>query len=476
MVDSLHQIWSEVLKVPIFSNCDDFYAIGGNSLLAIQLYYKIKKSLNTDISFNYLLVRPLTIEGLAHAIVFPHVGKDAVDSHQQVKYDIEAFRKMNINFQKAGRANVVFLTGATGFIGSHILSELLCIQSISSIYCLVRANNSFDGFDRVVNALNQFNLKSNHLGKIKIVIGNLSEEKFGLGHNDWVNMSKVVDTIVSCGALVNFELSYLSLRNVNTLSTQTLMELASLGTKKSFHFVSSLAVFGIDHSVICDLKKFDESLNNKLVPASGYAQSKFASEKMIGFAIDKGLSANIYRLGEVMPSSVFGIPNPRSLYHLFIKDIIRLGFFPRVRNYYDYLPIDFVAKFVVRLIIGKIDHNKNIFNICHPIGLAFGILTDLLCDRFLLVGPIESKKLFCLMNDNPSVNTGIGAVINFYFNKNFVRYSNGEFDMFELFFLKEMNQIIQSNTSSKLLELGMVYPTLDQHTIIPYVDYLVADT
>ena len=48
--------------------------------------------------------------------------------------------------------SVVFLTGATGFLGSQILRQLLALASVSKVIVLVRARDASAGFERIVAA------------------------------------------------------------------------------------------------------------------------------------------------------------------------------------------------------------------------------------------------------------------------------------------------------------------------------------
>jgi len=65
--ETLTQIWSEVLKVKRVSVEDNFFEIGGHSLLAVQVISRIRKILEVEVSVRSIFEQPL-ISGLAEQV------------------------------------------------------------------------------------------------------------------------------------------------------------------------------------------------------------------------------------------------------------------------------------------------------------------------------------------------------------------------------------------------------------------------
>jgi acyl carrier protein len=63
----IHNIWSDALKIKDFSIDDNFFEIGGNSLLAIFVFSKIKSSFDIELSLRVFFDSP-RIKDLAEAI------------------------------------------------------------------------------------------------------------------------------------------------------------------------------------------------------------------------------------------------------------------------------------------------------------------------------------------------------------------------------------------------------------------------
>ena len=51
-------IWKDVLKIKKNSSSDNFFAIGGTSLLAIQLIYKLNEAFNIDLPLSIIFDSP----------------------------------------------------------------------------------------------------------------------------------------------------------------------------------------------------------------------------------------------------------------------------------------------------------------------------------------------------------------------------------------------------------------------------------
>jgi acyl carrier protein len=76
MERKLASIWSEVLGVDKVGIHDDFFDLGGHSLLVLQVYSRIKEELGTDVSLRRFFELP-TIAGLAEAIPGQRMPKAA---------------------------------------------------------------------------------------------------------------------------------------------------------------------------------------------------------------------------------------------------------------------------------------------------------------------------------------------------------------------------------------------------------------
>ncbi|MFM5892271.1 MAG: SDR family oxidoreductase, partial [Dolichospermum sp.] len=129
----------------------------------------------------------------------------------------------------------IFLTGATGFLGAYLLSELLH-KTTADIYCLTRCINREDGKNRLQKDLEFYLLwEETFSDRIIPVVGDLSQPLLGLSEEDFKKLAKTIDIIYHNGAYVNSARPYSSLKPANVLGTQEVIRLASILQTKPIH-------------------------------------------------------------------------------------------------------------------------------------------------------------------------------------------------------------------------------------------------
>ncbi len=190
----------------------------------------------------------------------------------------------------------ILITGAAGFIGSHLVEHLL---------------------DNGVRA-NELRL----LIPKKESLKNLPKKDFEILRGDIRNVNDVkkavngVEIIYHLAALiVKKEYSKKDYFDVNTDGTKNLIKLANKRKLKKFIFFSSVAIYGLP---ICkgDMKNIDE--NSPKSPCEVYGESKLKAEEIL---INSKLPYAIIR-----PTSVYG-PRDHSSFSNFVRAIKNHYFF-----------------------------------------------------------------------------------------------------------------------------------------------------
>ncbi|MEA5505986.1 amino acid adenylation domain-containing protein [Halotia wernerae UHCC 0503] len=372
--EQLAIIWTELLKVKQVGIEDNFFDLGGHSLLLTQLIFQIRQTWKIELPLSSLLEMP-TIASLAQSIeTAQKMGSStlAITLNNQIDWQAEAVLDSTIRPEICCKyatepATKILLTGATGFIGAFLLYELLQ-QTHTEMYCLVRATNAEEGKKRIQSCLESYLLWDESFSfRIIPVLGNLSEPLLGLSRQNFQGLAELIDVIYHNGAWVHHTFPYSTLKGANVLGTQEVLRLASQVKVKPVHFISTNGMFSPKGYSGVKIVQEQDNLNDYQVPSGGYTQSKWVAEKLVNIARDRGFPVSIYRLGRVSGHSKTGVFNQNDFLYRLIIGCIKLEKVPDGNMIEDMAPVDYVSKAVVHLSrqeksIGKAFHFVN----CQP--------------------------------------------------------------------------------------------------------------
>ncbi|MGW1915754.1 thioester reductase domain-containing protein [Streptomyces sp. NPDC002076] len=235
----------------------------------------------------------------------------------------------------------ILLTGATGFLGSHMLLDLLR-HSDAHVYCLVRAADEEAAVTRLGEALRSYRLpwSSEVRRRVTVLPGDIRRPRLGLSDELWHTLAHELDSVVGVAAAVDFLRGYQSLRASNVLGALTLAELAATGRPKPLHHISSIAVF---NEVGITSMGEDDPLAHVDRLVSGYDQSKWAAEVALRRARDHGLVVTALRPGGIGGHTKTGAYNPQDLSSGLISAFGRFRTVPAFRCL-NAAPVDWVSR------------------------------------------------------------------------------------------------------------------------------------
>ncbi|WP_149824440.1 thioester reductase domain-containing protein [Streptomyces tailanensis] len=241
----------------------------------------------------------------------------------------------------------ILLTGATGFLGSHMLLDLLR-HSDAHVYCLVRAADETAAATRLGEALKSYKLpwSSEIRRRITVLPGDIRQPHLGLSDDLWNSLAHELDSIVGVAAAVDFLRGYHSLRQSNVLGALTLAELAATGRPKPLHHISSVAVF---NEVGITAMGEDDPLAHIDRLIAGYDQSKWAAEVALRRARDHGLIVTAMRPGGIGGHTKTGAYNPQDLSSGFLSAFGRFRTVPAF-HYLNAAPVDWVSRTAVAVV------------------------------------------------------------------------------------------------------------------------------
>ncbi|WP_454907644.1 amino acid adenylation domain-containing protein [Variovorax gossypii] len=341
--EALAALWAETLRVERVGIHDNFFELGGHSLMAIQLGMRIREKLRADFPHAEVYNRP-TVAELAAWLDNAGGAAEALDLSRELELPPHIRGQGTTPPREPER---VFLTGASGFVGSHLLAALLRGTS-ARVVCHVRAEDEASGRRKLQRTLAQRQLSAVWDDeRIKVVTGDLGAARLGLDDSAVQLVRDGCDAIYHCAAQVDFLHPYASLKAANVDSVVTLLEWTAQGRPKVMHYVSTLAV--IDQNNQGGTVTESSALDSWRGLVDGYSQSKWVADALARQAQARGLPVAIYRLGAVTGDHTHAICNAADLIWRVAHLYADLEAIPDMDLPLNLTPVDDVARAILGL-------------------------------------------------------------------------------------------------------------------------------
>ncbi|MEU9199926.1 thioester reductase domain-containing protein [Streptomyces sp. NPDC048332] len=342
----------------------DFFDAGGTSVDAVTLVAGLARDFGLELSLDdvfadarprSLAARALSTDGSApQALPVPaHGPRAAAGTGTDADLDLilaDLARADGLPWARRPEAappRRVLLTGATGFLGGHMLLDLLR-HSDAHVFCLVRAADEDEGTARLGAALKRFSLpwSGEIRRRVTVLPGDLRLPRLGLADERWDGLAGELDSVVSVGAAVDFLRGYPSLRQSNVIGPLTLAELAATGRPKPLHHVSSIAVF---NEIGIESMGEDDPVAHIDGLVAGYDKSKWAAEAALRRAREHGLVVTLLRPGGIGGHTRTGASNPQDLSSGMMSVFSRFRTVPAFRHL-NAAPVEWVSRVAVAAI------------------------------------------------------------------------------------------------------------------------------
>ena len=370
-----------------------------------QIIYNIIKSNSTiqDFSIKDDFINDLGIDSLTISTIFSELSFYKLKLQDLYTYsNIEALAKFidtgsnekrTITFKDLEVKNNskefditnILLTGTTGFLGIHLLKELLLEKKVKKVYCIIRNKEFKTGNERLKERIDfYFGKRNKEINKLidkKVIVlnGNITKEKLGLQNKDYINLRKNITTVINCGANVRHYCKLDELIRDNVDSVKNVMEFCKRNINLAH--ISTLSIAGFKNDKTLN-KVFDENtfyikqeFNN-----NPYLISKCMAEELL---IESNLpNIKIFRLGNIMPrisDGKFQINYNQNAFINAIRNIIISKKIPQeiMDTLVEFSPVDECSKSIMKII--KSDTKSKIFHV--------------VSDKFLTI-----KELFGILN------------------------------------------------------------------------------
>ncbi|KAI2634540.1 putative aminoadipate protein [Xylaria nigripes] len=372
---------------------DSFFDLGGHSLLAQQLLLTFRREFHADITIN-ALYGASTLAGFSTEVEKRLKEASGTDVESGEKGDPgyalsldELMAKLPAKYHTMDLASLggskpltVFLTGATGFLGSYIVKDILdrTRRDVKLIAHVRGANDASAALHRLKSSLRAYGLwKEEWISSLSCVIGDLSKPKLGLSDSDWLKLADEVDVVIHNGATVHWVKTYQDMMASNVLSTLDAMKLCNEGKPKTFTFVSSTSVLDTDYYIqLSDeqtrtgqgaIYESDDLQGSRRGLSTGYGQTKWVSEQLVREAGKRGLLGSVIRPGYILGDMVTGVCNTDDFLVRMLKGCIQLAARPRIINTVNAVPVNHVARTVMASALNPIPDGVHVIHVtAHP--------------------------------------------------------------------------------------------------------------
>ncbi|KAF3045960.1 putative secondary metabolism biosynthetic enzyme [Didymella heteroderae] len=341
-------------SLPQAENIDpsaDLFSLGLDSLQSILIRTDILKTidiggnrLGQNVVFEYPSIAALSAH--LHAL-----RTGTVEEQTAVEKTMQDLLAKYSDFKPARKRTIV-LTGTTGSLGAHVLSQLLSRADVETVHCLVRAKDGKDAAYRVTHSLLQrkiyHTISLNARAKINALPSDLSGANLGLSRATYESIAEKVTNVIHCAWAVNFNWGLPSFEKDCIAGVKHLLNLclANPLSHTTFDFCSSVSTVAR-----CPEMNTPERVSKfEWAQGMGYAQSKCVAENLCVAAAQKaGVKARVLRVGQIVADTVHGVWNKDEAIPLMMQSALTIGALPRLQENPSWTPVDVVAKAVAEI-------------------------------------------------------------------------------------------------------------------------------
>ena len=400
--DYVLSVWNTVLNQPATSQDLSFFAQGGTSMAALTVlsrYYNDK----LEMSLAEFYENPTACQQAK-------LLKSRAPQIEVQPATVAELETIEMRKPVDASGKTVFVTGATGFLGCHLVQELVN-SGCDAVLCLVRDGNEA----RLQEVLTwYFGVEecNRMMDRILVVPGDISQPKFGMDDKTYDTLANETQEIYHAAADVrHYAADAEPYLQTNVGGTEQVIALAKKAGAKLYH-MSTCSVSGeVTKNGTANVDFTENDLDvGQIWERNIYVKSKVLAEKAVFAAMEEGLQAKIFRLGRLVGRERDGKfqKNPESnAFYLTMKGFAQIGAIPveAARQPIDLMPIDLAAQEILRLIDGK----ETVYHIMNAVPPT---LADVMLALNKDTSIIETQEYYGVLADKwMQLDDGLWAVV-----------------------------------------------------------------
>jgi len=475
----MSHLWSKVLKTGRVGLDDDFFKLGGNSLLASEMLAQARAMFGLSAKYIRQLTRSLlsnpTLRSFAAVTQDARAGRLAADGgNERIDFTREASLTFPVR-RNAGqrpdwqRPQEILLTGSTGFLGIHLLRELLT-GSAARVYCLVRARDDSHTRRRITQAAQRYGIGNLDMDRIVPLPGDLAARDLGLPPGTFDKLARTVDVIHHVGALVNFTYPYEELRAANVTGTAELIRLAGRYRGIPVNYVSTAAVLaGFGAMGVRDVTEYTPLAYADQL-CVGYLETKFVAEELVRNAGKAGLPVAIYRPLDIAGDLRTGVWNTTTELCALIRFMTDTGVAPDIDLALDLVPADICAA-AIRHISTQAAAPGRTYHLAGPKHTLLESLVGRLRYHGFTIRDISYAEWVDELLRTAAADPAhpMTPFLPLFID----RCPDSELTVAEMYFEHIFPHYTRSNTEQALRNSGIAFPSIDEELLDRNIDYLI---
>lgn len=393
---------NKLLSIPITTEANIKYIAPRNNFEKI-----FKKILENSLGISHIGIDDNILDLGADSLTLMRITIELLEKNYIVNiqdiYEFKTIRSISDNFTYPKRSNIynnpindnlyyefsedfskekitaknILLTGATGYLGIHILYELIN-KTDSNIYCFIRNKDERNSKDRLINKLIFYFGKDvlQYIDtRIHIIVADISKPKFELSNKNYKSLGHKIDLVIHSAAIVDHYGDNDLFESVNVNGTVNMIEFC----KEFSIYMNHISTTSVSAS-ISDTDKhinFDEHTLyiGQNYTDNIYIKTKFKAEYKVWEAIKSGMNISVYRLGNITARYSDGKFQENYDKNAFLNRIITLSKLKKIPKSFsnleiDLSPVDICASIITSIIYYKSSYSK-VFHIYNNKYLKF---------------------------------------------------------------------------------------------------------